>query len=114
MKKLLFIFILLFSLTACNKFIVTNVYERMYTVEENVVNDIYTQLETYELDSIPLDIWITNVMMADSSFLVQRSIWKEIASKSKYQFIYTQFINSSDTSYMFLIRYSGKEKYLKK
>lgn len=114
MKKLLFILVLLFSITACNKYIVSNVYERTYEIEKNAVTDIYTHLDSYELDSIPFDIWITNVMMADSSFLVQRSIWKEIKPKSSYQFIYTQFINPADTSYMFLIRYSGKEKYLKK
>jgi len=113
MKKLLLIFILLFSLTACNKFIVTNVYEKSYESEKIVLNDIYKYLKYYEVDSIPIEMWICNVMLADTTLLIQNTIWNEIVPRSNYQFIYTQFINSSDTTYTFLIRYSGKEKYLK-
>lgn len=115
MKKLLLILVLFFSLGSCNnKIIVSNVYENKYDVKEEAIVDIYDKLDYYEIDSIPLNEWMNVIYATDTSLTIQSIIRAEVESKSLYQCVYTSFFNPNDTTYTFLIRYTGKEKYLKK
>lgn len=114
MKKLLLILSLVFLLSSCNKYIVTNVYEQKYTDKELAVSDVYTQLEYYDVDSIPLENWMYNKMLYDTIVIEQSSMRKAINEKSTYTFIFSTYTYPSLFYHSFLIRFSGKEKDLKR
>lgn len=112
MKKFLryFILTLFLFLLSCNKYIAENIYENTYTEEDVAMTDVYTHLCFYEMDSVYLDLWITNDLQADTTQITQKILIKEINEKSKYQFVLTHYVYPSSFLYQFLIRYSGKEK----
>lgn len=113
MKKFLRYFILaliLFLISSCNKYIVTNVYEKTYVEEDVALVDVYTNLCYYGIDSVYLDLWITNNLTADTTQITQKMLRKVINEKSSYQFVLTHYVYPSSFLYQFLIRYSGKEK----
>lgn len=124
-REILLLLILIFAVvmmfTSCNKYIVTNVYEKSYKIESVAISDVYTQLNAYSIDSIhyPLNEWITNFMNGDSTQIRQQILRKQINDKSGYQFVFTTHIYvvkcicPERFNYNFLIRYSGKEKDLK-
>ena len=116
MKKFiaLLVFIsLLFIIGACNKYITKNVYERSYATEELATTDVYRQLYSHGLDSIPLDKWIYTNLTTDSTQIIERICIKYVNDKSMYQFIYMDMCSVKEHKYNLLIRYSGKKKDLK-
>ena len=114
MKKIIVILILCLLSISCNKYIVTNVYERTYYDKQNVINDIYYRLHSYAVDSIPLDQWITNIMETDTINIQQKMIKKTINKKSSYHFIFIAYTYPSSIFYNFIIRFYGNEKDFKK
>jgi len=116
MKKLLLTLLLfIFFIPSCNnKIIVSNVYEKTYTEKTVAINDIYNKLDYYKIDSIPMNKWMNVIYVTDTSLINQSIIRAEVEKNSIYQCIYTSFFNPNDTMYTFLIRYTGREKYLKK
>jgi hypothetical protein len=114
MKKVILILLLLLLTSACNKYIVTNVYEQRYTDPDIALVDVYTHLYYYDLDSIYLDLWIPNTMTADTTTIEQKSILKPINNKSVYSFIFSKYIYPSSIYYNFLIRYTGRKKDMQK
>ena len=108
--------IFLLITVSCNKYVSQNIYERTYSIEEAAITDIYSQLYTYGLDSIPLNDWITNIMFADTMKIEQKMIRKIIDNKTNYTFIYTKYIPPIKcicpelTQHQFLIRYQGKKE----
>jgi hypothetical protein len=111
MKKIILLIILLI-LTSCNKTIVTNVFERRYSLlqQEQAETDIYTSLKYYGLDSIPLNQWNHTIMYRDTVEIDQKFVRKIINQKSEYAFVYSLFVYPDKVYFYYLIRYSGKEK----
>ena len=109
MKKLILLLVL-FLLVSCNKYVTKNIYEGRYATEEIAISDVYTQLDAYELDSIPLDEWITNQLYADTTVILQRTVRKIVDEKTNYTFTLTYFQYPSDSYYQFVIRYTGLKK----
>ena len=109
MKKLIFIFILLLTIS-CSHFVVKNVFDRTYSTSQNdVYNDVYNQLNRYGVDSIPLENWITNQMISDTSIILQRMIRQDIDEETNYLFILTEYKSPNNSFYKFVVRYSGKK-----
>jgi len=110
----LILLILLCLMASCNKYVATNMYDKQYDSKELVYSDIYKQLSYYDIDSIPLDEWIPLNFVNDSTIIRQKFIVKPLDNKSSYQFIFTtyEYLHTSDTTYFFLIRFLGNEKYL--
>lgn len=115
MKKLILILILTFFTTSCNNYITKNVYEKSYSglQEQNAYHDVYAHLNYYELDSIPLENWITNDLKTDTIQIEQKTVMKAINNKSVYVFIFSKYIYPSKLYYNFIIRFSGDKKDLK-
>ena len=115
MKKFVLILFLLLLTTSCNKFITKNVYERNYSYEktQTAILDVYSQMHNYDLDSIPMPDWITNIMTVDTITIDQRTARKILNENSSYTFIFTKYTYPSKSYYNFKIRYAGKEKDLK-
>lgn len=112
MKKIILILILFFIfIISCNKYIISNTYEKSYRdVEiELIYKDVYDQLNKHNLDSIPLEEWITNRMISDTILIEQKIIRKIVDTKTNYTFILSKFIYPSTSYYKFVIRYQGKE-----
>jgi hypothetical protein len=116
MKKFILTLILFLISTSCNKYISKNIYERTYSELEVIVayTDVYDHLYKYQLDSIPLDNWISNNLYDDTILINQKIIRKIIDDKTHYQFIFSKYIYPSTTYYQFTIRYYGKRENLQK
>lgn len=107
----------LFALISCDKYIMTNIYERQYDNEQIALSDVYQQVNKYELDSLPLHDWISNKISSDSIIIEQYTIRKIIDSKTEYNFIYTKYMHTyvkcvmcpERENYQFVIRYKGKK-----
>lgn len=109
MKKLLFILVLSLLVVSCNKYIVSNVYEKTYTTQDSAVTDTYNWLNFYEVDSIPLEQWPNNLIKTDTTTIDQKMIRKVHDKNTNYQFILTSFMYPHYSYYTFLIRYRGKK-----
>lgn len=111
MKKFLLILLFIMFATSCNKYIVTNLYEKEYRdVETEIVyTDVYSQLYKYDLDSIPLNEWITSKLVSDTINIEQKMVRKIIDEKTVYTFIFTEYSYPSIKYFKFLIRYKGKK-----
>jgi len=111
MKKFILILLLYLLTTSCNKYIVENLYEKTYPAAQ--VEALYTemnyQLKQYEFD-VPLNEWILNHIVADTTIIDQRVARKIIDTKTNYLFRFTEYTYPSKTEYNFLIRYTGKKK----
>lgn len=113
---LIWVFVL-FTLISCDKYILSNIYERQYDNEQTALSDVYQQVNKYELDSLPLHDWISNKIGNDSIVIEQYVIRKIIDVKTEYNFIYTKYIHTyvkcvmcpERESYQFVIRYKGKK-----
>ena len=113
---LIWVFVL-FTLISCDKYILSNIYERQYDNEQTALSDVYQQVNKYELDSLPLHDWISNKIGNDSVVIEQYVIRKIIDVKSEYNFIYTKYIHiyvkcvmcPERENYQFVIRYKGKK-----
>jgi hypothetical protein len=109
-------------ITSCDKYIVTNVYQKTYSniQEQNVYYDVYKQLSEYDIDSIPLENWLHNDLISDTISIEQKTISKIVNKNSRYIFIYTKYVYPikcicpERIHYDFLIRYSGYKKDLQK
>lgn len=110
MKKFFACFIVLLLLTSCNKFIVENIYQQRYDKEDAAMVDVYTHLCYYEMDSVYMDLWITDELSTDTIRIAQKSIRKPINEKSEYQFTFSRYAYPSELFYTFLIRFIGREK----
>jgi len=113
MKKLFLIILLWLLVSSCNKYIVTNVYEQKYADPKIAYSDVYTHLYKYDLDSIPMENWITNTITTDTISLEQKTVMKAINEKSIYSFTLSKYVYPTNLYYNFLIRFSGKKKDLK-
>jgi hypothetical protein len=116
MKKLILILLLSLLSVSCNKYIVTNLYERTYTETELSVahSDVYGHLYEYNVDNILLENWMVNELSNDTIQITQRVIRKVVNEKSNYQFIFSEYVYPSRTYYQFVIRFYGIEKDLQK
>jgi hypothetical protein len=110
MKKITLILALSLCMISCNKYIVKNVYERSYNTEYTALIDIYSQLYSYDIDSVPMNCWMTSEMTMDTINISQKILDKEINSKSRYSFIFTNYTYPHSVIYQFLIRFAGKQK----
>jgi len=112
MKKIILILLVcLFSL-ACNKYVVENVFQKIYPVTQVQLayHDVYSQLYKYGLDSIPLDKWITNDMTIDTIHISQKIVRKVVNKTNEYTFIFTSYVYPKTSFYEFVVRYDGKKK----
>lgn len=117
MKKIFFILFFVLFTTSCDKYIMSNVYERKYDNEQIALTDVYQQVDNYELDSLPLYEWISHKVGNDSIIIEQYVIRKIIDIRSEYNFIYTKYtypyvkcvMCPERESYQFVIRYKGKK-----
>ena len=111
MKKLIFILLVL-SIVSCSQIIVKNVYQKTYpsTQIENAYLDLYSQLDKYGVDSIPLENWITNKMVSDTTIIIQKMIKQNVDNKTSYQFIFSSYKYPKSGTYQITIRYSGKNE----
>ena len=112
MKKLIFILIFCLSTIACAQIIVKNVFQKTYIAAQyNIAHqDVYKQLKIYGADSIPLNKWLTNQMISDTTVIIQRIIREDVDKKTNYQFIFTEYKSLKDSSFQFVVRYTGKNK----
>ncbi len=111
MKKIILVLVLLLF-SSCNRYITTNVYEKKYTdVNENIIHvDVYKYLKYYNVDSIPIENWIKNELIFDTTKIIQYTIKKTISKKSMYMFIFSKYDYPLNKYYTLLIRYSGLKK----
>lgn len=109
MKKLILIILLILVTSSCDKYIMSNIYEKRYDNEHLALSDVYQQVNKYELDSLPLSDWISNKVGNDSIIIEQYMIRKIIDIKTEYDFIYTKYIHPTNIQYQFVIRYKGKK-----
>lgn len=111
MKKLVIILLLFILTTSCNKYVAENMFERTYPGTEfvTVKTDVYSQMRYYEVDSIPLNKWVENKMIADTTVISQK-FFRKIEDKNTYTFVLTEYTYPSGIKYQFVIRYYGKKK----
>lgn len=109
MKKLLLFLALSLLSVSCNKYIVSNIYEQRYETKELAVSDVYKQIKTYKIDSIPLEQWQANVAMFDTIVINQNTLRKQVDKKTNYQFVLSMFSYPTSSYFTFLIRYRGKK-----
>jgi len=111
MKKLILILIFCLSTTSCTQIITKNVFEKIYssTQVDVAYKDVYKQLSVYGADSIPLEKWLTNQMISDTTIILQRIVREDIDKKTNYQFVFTEYKYPKSTSYQFVVRYTGKK-----
>jgi hypothetical protein len=112
MKKLIIILLLFLLSCSCSKYIVRNMFSKTYdsTQVENLYYDIYSQLKHHDLDSIPLQDWITTEFSVDTIQILQKVVIKNINKKTNYTFIYTKYTYPRVYFYQFVVRYAGKDK----
>jgi len=113
MKKIILILILLLF-TSCNQYVTKNIYENTYDSTElhSAQTEISYMLYHFELDSIPLEKWLTNKVYNDTIQIEQKTVRKIIDKNSNYIFTFTKYTYPSILYYQFVIRYSGMKKYL--
>ncbi len=111
MKKLILL-ILFIVLSSCNKYITQNIYERTYSEYERDIayEDVYNHLYSYDMDTIPFSMWLSNELITDTITINQQMIRKIINEKTNYTFLLTKYIYPTSIYYNFLIRYFGKKK----
>ena len=117
MKKI-FLILSFFLLISCSRYYMINVHERVYTDEASALKDVYGQLHKYEVDSIPLNDWITNIMMEDTVTIEQRILRKTIDKHTNYTFVLTEYIDPKVKCvmcpervkyYQYTVRFQGKK-----
>ena len=111
MKKLIFIFLLfLISVSSCAQVVVKNVYQKTYKSAqvELAQKDVYNQLHTYKVDSIPLEKWLTNQMISDTTIIIQKMIRQDVDKKTNYQFIFTEYKYPKSSLYQVVVRETKK------
>jgi hypothetical protein len=110
MKKIVVIF-LLFTIISCASYRSFYLLEKDYGTNQNteVINDIYVSLKTLDIDSIPINNWITfQGSNDDEGYFIQRII-KKNDKKTNYTLVFTTFYNDS-TYYNYKIRCKTKDK----
>ena len=116
MKKILLI-LSFFLLISCNTYVMTNIHERIYIDQTSAIKDVYTQLRTYDMDSIPIHKWINNVISEDTIQIEQHILRKVIDKHTNYVFVFTEYIDpriecamcpEKIKYFQFVIRYQGK------
>ena len=99
----------------CEEIYVTkNIYENTYDSTElhSAQTEISYMLYHFELDSIPLEKWLTNKVYNDTIQIEQKTVRKIVSKNSNYIFTFTKYTYPSILYYQFVIRYSGMKKYL--
>lgn len=111
MKKITIILLLFAFVTSCNRHVVQNVYEN--TVSEDQLETLYVemgqQLDHYSFD-IPLNEWMRNTMVGDTSVITQCMARKIVDNNTRYLFVFTEYDYPTINYYTFLVRYVGKRK----
>jgi hypothetical protein len=109
MKKILFGLIILL-LISCNTYRSFYLMEKDYNSKQGVdaIEDVYASLKAIELDSIPLNDWMTFQGQEGNGYFIQRVI-KKSENKTDYVFIFTTYYNDS-TYYNYKIRCRTKDK----
>jgi len=97
-------------MASCNKHIMVNVYERNFYDKDAAVSNVYYKLHEYEMDSIPLDLWMRNYVEYDTLKIEQRMIRKTVNKNSMYGFVFSSFLYPSVKYYNFKIMFSGNKK----
>jgi hypothetical protein len=119
MKKITFILLIIISLfiVSCNKqlntYITQNIYERTYKGSDIVYvnSDLFYFSFYYQIDTIPLEQWTTNIIETDSTCIEQKTITKTIDEKTNYEFVLSKYIYPTNLYYYTLsITYTGKSK----
>jgi len=109
MKKFILILVLVLLTISCNKYIVSNVYEKTYIDDVIARVDVQNQLKVYEMDSIPTSQWMENTIKSDTTRIEQRILRKIVDKNTNYQFIFSMYVYPSSLYYQFVIRYRGKK-----
>jgi hypothetical protein len=112
MKKLFLLAIVSLSLSSCSILMkqpmrTISVYDRQYFTPGEAVKDIYAQIASFGLDSIPLKDWITLEANTPDTYVLQRTVRCAADAKTGYRFIYTIF---DSNRYVFKILCDTKEK----
>jgi hypothetical protein len=112
MKKIFFIVAVIITLliTSCGTYRNFYILQKDYdsTQNELVLKDVYTSLRTLDIDSIPLNDWMTFQGYDGNGFFIQRVVKKD-EKKTNYTLIFTTFYDDS-TYYNYKIRCKTKNK----
>jgi len=109
MKKFILGFIILLFIS-CSSYRTFYLMEKNYNSNQNVdvVEDVYASLNALELDSIPLNDWMTFQGQEGNGYFIQRMV-KKTEKKTDYVLIFTTYYNDS-TYYNYKIRCRTKDK----
>lgn len=109
MKKIIFILLLLIA--SCVPYRSFYLLEKDYGTNQNkeVVNDIYVSFKTLNIDSIPINDWMTfQGSNDDGGYFIQRVVRKD-DKKTNYTLVFTTFYSDS-TYYNYKIRCKTNDK----
>lgn len=116
MKKLLLILSFFLLITSCTVMKTVNVYQKFYpqTQETESIGDVYFQLKTHEVDSLPLDSWLTLQAPNDAGYILQKSVYFRENEKTTWKFIYTTFVQIDTSFYSLKVLAQTKDKKLQR
>lgn len=116
MKKLIFFLILGFLMTSCTVMKTIDTYQKYYpeTKQTESVSDVYQQLREHQVDSLPLNKWLTLQANNDNGYILQKTVSSVENDKTSWKFIYTQHVVLDSSFYSIKVYVSTKDKKLQK
>jgi hypothetical protein len=110
------IIFLLTLLSGCSVMKTITVYQKYYpgVKESEAVTDLYSQVRENQVDSIPLNKWLTLQAKNDDGYLLQKSISSVHNDKTSYKFIYTKHVVLDSSFYSIKVYLSTKDRKLQK
>jgi len=91
-------------------------YQKYYpgTKQEESVKDVYSQLKEHQVDSLPLNKWLTLQARNDEGYILQKTVSAKENDQTSWKFIYTQHVLSDTSFYSIRVYVSTKDKKLQK
>jgi uncharacterized protein YceK len=107
---------LLTLLSGCTIMKTIDTYQKYYPgfKQNESVIDVYQQLKEHQVDSLPLNKWLTLQANNDDGYILQKTVSAKEDEKTSWKFVYTKHVILDSTFYSIRVYVSTKNKRIQK
>ncbi len=100
------------STSSCSIMKTIDTYQKYYpgTKQNESVADVYQQLKEHQVDSLPLNKWLTLQANNDEGYILQKTVSSKEDEKTSWKFIYTKHVLQDTSFYSLRVYVSTKDK----